>query len=83
MRILVYGSINIDLNFSLDHIVKPGETISSTGLRKSAGGKGANQAASLSKALGEKNKVVLAAKTGDEASWIVKKLAYFGVDTSL
>lgn len=83
MRILVYGSINIDLNFSLDHIVKPGETISSTGLRKSAGGKGANQAASLSKALGEKNKVVLAAKTGDDANWIVEKLASFGVDTSL
>ena len=50
MKILVYGSLNIDLVFSVDHIVQPGETLSSYALEKSAGGKGANQAAALAKA---------------------------------
>ena len=40
MKILVYSSLNIDLIFAVDHIVRPGETISSAGLEKSAGGKG-------------------------------------------
>lgn len=30
MKILNFGSVNIDLNFKVDHIVRPGETISST-----------------------------------------------------
>jgi ribokinase len=47
MKSLVYGSLNIDLIFFVDHIVRPGETISSSALVKSAGGKGANQAAAL------------------------------------
>ena len=50
MKTLVYGSLNIDLVFSVDHIVAPGETLSSSSLVRNAGGKGANQAAALAKA---------------------------------
>lgn len=52
MRFLNYGSVNIDLIFTVDHIVKGGgETLQSTSLTKSAGGgKGANQSAALAKA---------------------------------
>ena len=50
MRFLNYGSVNIDLIFMVDHIVKGGETLQSTSLTKSAGGKGANQSAALAKA---------------------------------
>lgn len=81
IKLLVYGSINIDLNFSLDHIAKKGETISSKELKVSAGGKGANQASGLSKALGERDRVYLAAKTGEEAKWILDKLNSYGVNT--
>jgi ribokinase len=38
MKTLVFGSLNIDLLFSVDHIVQPGETINSSSFIKSAGG---------------------------------------------
>ena len=42
MRFLVIGSLNIDLIFSVDHIVQAGETISSNNVQINAGGKGAS-----------------------------------------
>ena len=50
MKFLVLGSVNIDETYRVEHIVKEGETISCKGLSRSAGGKGANQAAALAKA---------------------------------
>ncbi|QDP41375.1 PfkB family carbohydrate kinase [Radiobacillus deserti] len=44
MNILVVGSINMDLVLSVDRIVRPGETIHSSGYERFFGGKGANQA---------------------------------------
>ena len=49
-KVLVFGSLNIDYVYKLDHIVKDGETISCSSMVKSAGGKGANQAAAIAKA---------------------------------
>ncbi len=43
-RVLVIGSINIDLVADVEHIVRPGETIVATDQALWAGGKGANQA---------------------------------------
>lgn len=82
MKVLVYGSINIDLSFYLDHLVKEGETISSNAFIKGAGGKGANQASALGKAFGEKGLVYLAGKTGKDASFILEKLNENNVDTA-
>jgi ribokinase len=78
MKILVYGSLNIDLIFSVDHIVAPGETISSASLVKSAGGKGANQAAALAKA---GMPVYMAGKTGQDGQFLLTLLQSYGVDT--
>ena len=47
MRILNFGSLNIDLVYHVDHIAKPGETIASSAHEVFAGGKGANQSAAL------------------------------------
>ncbi len=80
MRVLVYGSLNIDLVFSVGHIVRPGETVGSTGFIRSAGGKGANQAAALAKA---GVPVMLAGKTGRDGEFILSLLKSYGVDTSL
>lgn len=80
MRFLVLGSMNIDNTFSVNHIVREGETISSNGYSRSAGGKGANQAASLAKAGAE---VFFAGKCGDDGRWILSLLESYGVDTSL
>jgi ribokinase len=78
MKILVFGSLNIDLIFSVDHIVCPGETISSGSLEKSAGGKGANQAAALAKAGLE---VYLAGKIGKDGLFLLDLLNSYGVHT--
>ena len=79
MKFLNYGSINIDLVFSVDHVVKPGETLSSTKLEKSAGGKGANQSAALAKAGAQ---VYHGGKVGNDGLFLVELLQSYGVDTS-
>jgi ribokinase len=43
--IIVFGSINLDIIFSLPKLPKPGETLITGGSRVEPGGKGANQAA--------------------------------------
>ena len=78
MKILVYGSLNIDLIFSVDHIVRPGETIASGALEKSAGGKGANQAAALAKAGMD---VYMAGKIGADGRFLLELLESYGVNT--
>ena len=50
MEIINFGSLNIDLVYQVDHIVRPGETIASSAHQVFAGGKGANQSAALAHA---------------------------------
>lgn len=50
MKILNFGSLNLDYVYSLDHIVKGGETISSTKMEVFCGGKGLNQSIALARA---------------------------------
>jgi ribokinase len=78
MRILVFGSLNIDLIFSVDHIVRPGETIDSASLEKGAGGKGANQAAALAKA---GMNTYMAGKIGRDGQFLLEYLSSYGVNT--
>ncbi|GHV75515.1 ribokinase [Spirochaetia bacterium] len=78
MKVLVFGSLNIDLIFSVDHIVAGGETISSSSLVKSAGGKGANQAAALAKAGMD---VYMAGKVGRDGQFLLTLLESYGVNT--
>ncbi len=49
MKALVFGSLNIDNVYTVDHFVKPGETLSSEELKFFCGGKGLNQAIALSR----------------------------------
>ena len=50
MKVLNIGSLNIDYVYSVPHIVKPGETLASTGMNIYPGGKGINQSVALAKA---------------------------------
>ena len=50
VKILNYGSLNVDHVYSVDHIVKEGETILSDDLNIFCGGKGLNQSIALAKA---------------------------------
>lgn len=78
MSFLVYGSLNIDKIFSVDHITVPCETQSGLGMTISSGGKGANQAAALSRAGGD---VYLAGKIGKDGVWITQLLNSLHVNT--
>ena len=50
MKVLNYGSLNFDFVYAVDHIVAPGETLSSFRLEQHFGGKGLNQSIALARA---------------------------------
>ena len=50
MKVLNFGSFNLDNVYTLDHIVTGGETILSSRLETFCGGKGLNQSVALSRA---------------------------------
>ncbi len=50
MKILCFGSLNLDYVYQVDHIVQPGETIMSDSFEVFNGGKGLNQAIALGRA---------------------------------
>lgn len=50
MKILNFGSLNIDKVYSVPHFVSAGETLSSTNYEEFPGGKGLNQSIALAKA---------------------------------
>lgn len=50
MKILNFGSLNIDCVYEVEHFVRPGETISSINRHVYCGGKGLNQSIALARA---------------------------------
>ncbi|WP_243344219.1 ribokinase [Anaerococcus sp. AGMB09787] len=78
MKILNFGSINIDKVFSLDHIVRPGETIDSKTYEEKIGGKGLNQSVALAKV---SDQVYHAGKLNYKDSFIVEYLKINEVKT--
>ena len=50
MKVLSFGSMNIDYVYSVPHIIQPGETLSSSGRKIFVGGKGLNQSVAMAKA---------------------------------
>lgn len=50
MKILNFGSLNIDNVYTVDHFIRPGETMSTEGMEIYCGGKGLNQSIALARA---------------------------------
>ena len=50
MRVLNFGSLNLDYVYQVDHFVRPGETLSATARTVKPGGKGLNQSIALARA---------------------------------
>ena len=48
--VLNFGSLNLDYVYSVDHFVKPGETMSAKTQKINPGGKGLNQSCALARA---------------------------------
>lgn len=77
MRILNFGSINIDRVFSVEEIARPGQTIASAGMESYPGGKGFNQSLALAKAGAD---VYHAGMIGSDGAWLREMLIAAGVD---
>lgn len=80
MKIINFGSINIDHVYGVEHFVKPGETLRSESYTVFSGGKGANQSIVLARAGAE---VLHAGNIGQDGIWLKEKLEQSGVDTTL
>ena len=78
MKILTYGSLNLDYVYRVAHICSPGETISSKSLQVNCGGKGLNQSIALTRAGAE---VYHAGAIGRDGGILRQALEESGVKT--
>ncbi len=77
MKILCYGSLNVDHVYGVDHFVRGGETIPSLSRELFCGGKGLNQSVALARAGGE---VYHAGKVGADGGMLLDRLRQNGVN---
>lgn len=78
MRVLVFGSLNIDHVYQVPHFLRPGETMDSTAYSRNAGGKGLNQAIALARAGQD---TAFAGAIGQDGLFLRDALTQAGVDT--
>ncbi|MCI8836171.1 MAG: ribokinase [Ruminococcus sp.] len=78
MKFLNYGSLNIDYVYRVDHILAPGETLSSKGREIFPGGKGLNQSIALARAGVE---VFHAGRIGKEGGFLLDLCRENGICT--
>lgn len=81
MKVLSFGSINIDYVYHLDEFVMKGETLPCKRFERYLGGKGANQ--SIAIAIAGVKEVYHAGKIGKGDAWLAEEIKDYGVDTSL
>lgn len=79
MRVLNFGSLNLDYVYRVDHFVRPGETLPSLSRNVKAGGKGLNQSIALARAGAS---VCHAGCLGEGGGLLKQMLEENGVDTS-
>ena len=78
MKVLCFGSLNIDYTYTVPHFVSRGETLAAQKLRLFAGGKGLNQSIALARAGLD---VALAGAIGEDGRFLLDELRAVGVDT--
>ena len=79
MKVLNFGSLNIDYVYPVDHIIIPGETEPAGDVMENCGGKGLNQSIALAKA---GVKVAHAGLVGEEGQILIDKCIENNVDTT-
>ena len=82
MKVLCFGSLNIDYVYNVEHFVRSGETISSTGMEVFAGGKGLNQSIALAKSGASVWHAGRIGEAGD-GDFLVEQMKESGVHTEL
>ena len=78
MKILNFGSVNIDFTYRVPHFVRPGETLAATSVTRNAGGKGFNQSVALARAGCD---VYHAGHIGEDGFFLVDLCRNYGVHT--
>ena len=78
MKALTIGSMNIDHVYSVNHIVQPGETLTTGGMNVFLGGKGINQSMALAKAGGE---VYHSGMIGEDGQMFLDACKEYGVNS--
>lgn len=78
MKILCFGSLNIDYVYKVDHFVQKGETLSSDSLQVFSGGKGLNQSIALARSGVE---TYHAGSIGEDGKFLLTQLQEAGVNT--
>ena len=78
MKILNFGSLNLDYVYRVPHFVRGGETLASRSMEVFPGGKGLNQSVAFSRAGAE---VYHAGSVGCEGGMLLEVLREAGVDT--
>lgn len=78
MKIINFGSVNIDIFFAVEHIVRPGETISARDIERRAGGKGLNQSVALAK---NSDEVYHVGNIGSDGEFLADYLVSQGINT--
>lgn len=78
MKVLCFGSLNIDYTYKVDHFVAKGETLSSENLQVFSGGKGLNQSVALAKAGAD---TYHAGAVGEDGGFLLELLKEAGVNT--
>lgn len=76
MKIINFGSLNVDHVYQVPDFVQPGETLSAAGLSLHAGGKGLNQSVAASRAGAE---VVHGGAVGPDGDFLLEMLRDSGV----
>lgn len=79
MKILNFGSLNIDYVYAVDHMVRAGETLSSKKLEVFMGGKGFNQSVALAQA---GVKVYHAGMIGEDGQIFIDTCEKYGINTT-
>ena len=80
MKVLNFGSLNIDYVYQVPHFVKEGETLASTRLGVFSGGKGLNQSVALARAGAG---VYHAGNIGEDGAFLLVELRLAGANTDL
>ena len=79
MKVINFGSLNIDLVYRVHEFVRPGETISASSFARFAGGKGLNQSIALARAGAP---TFHAGAVGTDGGFLLDVLRESGVDCS-
>ena len=79
MKIFNIGSLNIDYVYSVEHFVRPGETLSSEKREVFPGGKGLNQTVALKRAGADVTHIGI---VGEDGQFLLDTLKNAGVDTN-